>query len=48
MERIERHGPQTGKIDPLTCHRVGYPQPIVDHSQQQRLFKDLYASVKGG
>jgi deoxyribodipyrimidine photo-lyase len=36
-----------GKIDPLTRHRVGYPQPIVEHSQQQRLFKDLYASVKG-
>jgi deoxyribodipyrimidine photo-lyase len=36
----------SGKILPLTCHRLGYPLPIVDHSQQQRLFKDLYASVK--
>jgi deoxyribodipyrimidine photo-lyase len=35
-----------GKILPLTRHRVGYPLPIVDHSVQQRLFKDLYASVK--
>jgi deoxyribodipyrimidine photo-lyase len=36
-----------GKILPLTRHQVGYPLPIVDHSVQQRLFKDLYASVKG-
>ncbi len=36
----------SGKILPLTRHRLGYPLPIVDHSQQQRLFKDLYASVK--
>jgi deoxyribodipyrimidine photo-lyase len=36
-----------GKILPLTRHRVGYPLPIVDHNVQQRLFKDLYASVKG-
>ncbi len=36
----------SGKILPLTRHRLGYPLPIVDHHQQQRLFKDLYASVK--
>jgi deoxyribodipyrimidine photo-lyase len=36
----------SGDILPLTRHRLGYPLPIVDHSQQQRLFKDLYASVK--
>jgi deoxyribodipyrimidine photo-lyase len=37
----------SGKILPLTRHRLGYPLPIVDHSEQQRLFKDLYASAKG-
>ncbi|PSB56799.1 FAD-binding domain-containing protein [Chamaesiphon polymorphus] len=36
-----------GNIPPLTCHQIGYPLPIVEHSVQQRLFKDLYASVKG-
>jgi deoxyribodipyrimidine photo-lyase len=36
----------SGDILPLTRHQVGYPLPIVDHSIQQRLFKDLYASVK--
>jgi deoxyribodipyrimidine photo-lyase len=37
----------SGDILPLTRHQVGYPAPIVDHSVQQRLFKELYASVKG-
>jgi deoxyribodipyrimidine photo-lyase len=37
----------SGDILPLTRHRLGYPLPIVDHSVQQRLFKELYASVKG-
>jgi deoxyribodipyrimidine photo-lyase len=37
----------SGNIPPLTRHRIGYPLPIVDHNVQQRLFKDLYASVKG-
>jgi deoxyribodipyrimidine photo-lyase len=37
----------SGDLLPLTRHQVGYPLPIVDHSVQQRLFKDLYASVKG-
>lgn len=36
----------SGDILPLTRHRVGYPLPIVDHSVQQRLFKELYAGVK--
>ena len=36
----------SGKILPLTRHRLGYPLPIVEHSDQQRLFKELYASVK--
>ena len=37
----------SGDILPLTRHQVGYPLPIVDHNVQQRLFKELYASVKG-
>jgi deoxyribodipyrimidine photo-lyase len=37
----------SGNIPPLTRHQIGYPLPIVDHNVQQRLFKDLYASVKG-
>ncbi len=37
----------SGDILPLTRHQIGYPLPIVDHSVQQRLFKELYASVKG-
>jgi deoxyribodipyrimidine photo-lyase len=36
----------SGKILPLTRHQLGYPLPIVDHSEQQRLFKDLYARTK--
>jgi deoxyribodipyrimidine photo-lyase len=37
----------SGDLLPLTRHQVGYPLPMVDHSVQQRLFKELYASVKG-
>jgi deoxyribodipyrimidine photo-lyase len=36
----------SGNILPLTRHQIGYPLPIVDHNVQQRLFKDLYNSVK--
>jgi deoxyribodipyrimidine photo-lyase len=36
----------SGDILPLVRHRLGYPLPIVDHSVQQRLFKEIYASVK--
>ena len=36
----------TGKIPSLECHRCGYPQPIVDHSQQQREFKSRYQMQK--
>lgn len=36
----------SGNILPLTRHQIGYPLPIVDHNQQQRLFKELYSSVK--
>ncbi len=36
----------SGKILPLTRQRLGYPQPIVEHNERQKLFKELYASVK--
>ncbi|MBD2605177.1 deoxyribodipyrimidine photo-lyase [Scytonema hofmannii FACHB-248] len=36
----------TGKIPPLEREAVGYPQPIVDHNQQQRHFKGLYQQQK--
>ncbi|WP_066381832.1 deoxyribodipyrimidine photo-lyase, 8-HDF type [Anabaena sp. CA = ATCC 33047] len=37
----------TGKITPLERRAVGYPQPIVDHQKQQRLFKLRYQQQKG-
>lgn len=36
----------TGKIAPFDRHQCGYPQPIVDHNQQQKQFKALYQQVK--
>lgn len=36
----------TGKISPLDCDRLGYPTPIVDHKNQQALFKQRYAAQK--
>ncbi len=47
LKSIDTNVILSGNILPLTRHQVGYPAPIVDHSVQQRLFKDLYASVKG-
>ncbi|WP_414584999.1 cryptochrome/photolyase family protein [Scytonema sp. PCC 10023] len=38
----------TGKISPLERHAVGYPDPIVDHSIQQRQFKERYQRQKDG
>lgn len=38
----------SGKIPELERHRCGYPAPIVDHNQQQRLFKELYQQQKVG
>ncbi len=35
----------TGKIPPLEREGCGYPQPIVDHKQQQQKFKQLYQHV---
>ncbi|MDJ0697143.1 FAD-binding domain-containing protein [Mastigocoleus sp. MO_188.B34] len=36
----------TGNITPLERQAVGYPEPIVDHKVQQRLFKELYKQQK--
>ncbi|MGK7957993.1 MAG: deoxyribodipyrimidine photo-lyase [Crocosphaera sp.] len=36
----------TGKIPPLEAYGCGYPQPIVDHKQQQREFKERYKQIK--
>ncbi len=35
-----------GTISPLERERCGYPAPIVDHNQQQRLFKQHYQEQK--
>ncbi|MBR8827183.1 MAG: deoxyribodipyrimidine photo-lyase [Gomphosphaeria aponina SAG 52.96 = DSM 107014] len=37
----------TGKIGKKERESCGYPQPIVDHNQQQRVFKQLYQEQKG-
>ncbi|OCR00116.1 deoxyribodipyrimidine photolyase [Oscillatoriales cyanobacterium USR001] len=31
-----------GKISPIERRSLGYPEPIVDHNQQQRKFKEIY------
>ena len=36
----------TGTISAAECDRYGYPLPIVDHNEQQRLFKQLYKACK--
>lgn len=38
----------TGKIPADQLQRTGYPQPIVEHAVQQRLFKQLYQQQKEG
>jgi len=35
-----------GKITPIERRTLGYPEPIVDHNQQQRRFKQLYQQQK--
>ena len=36
----------TGKITPLERQAIGYPQPIVEHNKQQKLFKEMYKNQK--
>jgi deoxyribodipyrimidine photo-lyase len=47
LERVETKALLTGDIPPLVCHQLNYPQPIVEHNTQQKLFKQLYAGVSG-
>lgn len=35
-----------GKITPIERKALGYPEPIVDHNQQQREFKNRYSQQK--
>ncbi|WP_410223584.1 FAD-binding domain-containing protein, partial [Limnospira platensis] len=36
----------TGKISSGDRQACGYPQPIVDHNRQQKLFKSIYSQLK--
>ncbi len=36
----------TGQISPLERHALGYPEPIVDHNQRQKRFKEIYNQQK--
>lgn len=36
----------TGKIAPSEREAVGYPEPVVEHKVQQRLFKEMYKQQK--
>jgi len=36
----------TGNIPPLLLENLDYPPPIVNHSQQQEIFKQIYAQQK--
>ena len=46
LSSLETEDLVTGKIAPLDCHQCGYPQPIVDHKQQQKEFKRRYQEIK--
>lgn len=36
----------SGNIHPQKCRALGYPLPLVNHDQQQRIFKQRYAEAK--
>jgi deoxyribodipyrimidine photo-lyase len=46
LRRVDTNYLVSGKIPAQECDRCGYPLPIVDHSVQQRLFKQLYQQQK--
>lgn len=46
LRSVDTEALVTGKIPPEECDRCGYPNPIVDHNQQQRRFKQLYQQQK--
>jgi deoxyribodipyrimidine photo-lyase len=47
LRAIETESILTGKVLPLERQHCGYPEPIIDHNQQQRLFKHRYQQQKG-
>ncbi|MBW4519481.1 MAG: deoxyribodipyrimidine photo-lyase [Scytolyngbya sp. HA4215-MV1] len=46
LRSVETEALVTGKIAPDDRDRCDYPAPIVDHQQQQRLFKERYQRQK--
>ncbi|MGE5660573.1 MAG: FAD-binding domain-containing protein [Actinomycetota bacterium] len=48
LQKIEPEALLTGNITPLERRTLGYPNPIIDHNQQQRRFKQLYQQQKEG
>jgi len=48
LRSLETSALLTGKISPLERRALGYYDPIVDHHQQQQVFKQRYNAVKDG
>ncbi len=48
LRQVDTKSLVSGKIAPLERQALGYPQPIVDHSQRQREFKQRYSQQKAG
>jgi deoxyribodipyrimidine photo-lyase len=46
LRRVDTKLLLTGNISPIERKLLGYPDPIVDHNQQQRKFKELYQQQK--
>jgi len=46
LRSVETGALVSGKIPAEERDRCGYPAPIVDHNQQQRIFKELYQRQK--
>ena len=46
LSSVETGDLLTGNIAPIDRQSLGYPQPIVDHKQQQREFKQRYQEQK--
>lgn len=46
LRRVDTVSLLAGKIMPIERRSLGYPEPIVDHNQQQRRFKELYKQQK--
>ncbi|MEG3842683.1 FAD-binding domain-containing protein [Microcoleus sp. herbarium14] len=46
LRRVDTKHLLTGNISPLERRLLPYPDPIVDHNEQQRKFKELYKQQK--